>query len=571
MLVLFGLTIACRAEMMIGRIQVNSPEEISSLAEMGFCVYHDELEGVVDLVFDEQGYELLRELGYEPQELAPLSTVEMDIDPEYRTYEEFTTELQSLALQYPDLCRLDSIGRAAQFPRTIWCMKLSDNAAEEEDELSLFYFGIHHAREPVGGETIMLMINHFLENYGADPQITSWMNDYEIFFVPLLNPDGHYAVTSGLTDYWRKNARDTNHNGIFYEFTGGTSMWNTVTEGVDLNRNYDWYWELGGSANLHSYSYRGAYPFSEDELYGIVNLAIEQRFVCGISFHSYGEVVYYPWTLSGQPAPDQDVLEAIARDLAGRFIKDSGEPYDYDTASAQSGQCRNWFYGFAGTVAYCLELNPSPLFIPPGRQLEERTERYMRGAVYLLERLAGPGITGHVTDAATGLPLPAQVEIQGRISHQVRPRFAEPEYGRFTRLLNNGTYSVLVSMPGYLTERIENVIVSNILTELEIQLRPNQDGAGKTAAEKHLNEPEFSMIQTSDRQINFSMELPEPSAMELTVYDISGRLVTTLANGWRDAGNHQVTFDGSRVASGVYFYKFTAGQHEASGKMVLMK
>jgi hypothetical protein len=42
-------------------------------------------------------------------------------------------------------------------------------------------------------------------------------------------------------------------------------------------------------------------------------------------------------------------------------------------------------------------------------------------------------------------------------------------------------------------------------------------------------------------------------------------------NGWRDAGYHNVTFDASNLASGIYFYHLTAGDFTASGKMVLMK
>jgi hypothetical protein len=48
-------------------------------------------------------------------------------------------------------------------------------------------------------------------------------------------------------------------------------------------------------------------------------------------------------------------------------------------------------------------------------------------------------------------------------------------------------------------------------------------------------------------------------------------LVATLVNGWRDAGAHQVTFDGSNLASGVYLYSLTAGSNHAIGKIVLMK
>jgi len=65
--------------------------------------------------------------------------------------------------------------------------------------------------------------------------------------------------------------------------------------------------------------------------------------------------------------------------------------------------------------------------------------------------------------------------------------------------------------------------------------------------------------------------LPEASRVRMEVYNFQGRKVATLANGWRSAGMHEVTFDGSKLASGVYFYRLQAGEFTASGKMVLMK
>jgi len=40
---------------------------------------------------------------------------------------------------------------------------------------------------------------------------------------------------------------------------------------------------------------------------------------------------------------------------------------------------------------------------------------------------------------------------------------------------------------------------------------------------------------------------------------------------WQEAGTHEVTFDGSNLASGVYLYMLTAGEYHAAGKMVLLK
>jgi agmatine/peptidylarginine deiminase len=76
-----------------------------------------------------------------------------------------------------------------------------------------------------------------------------------------------------------------------------------------------------------------------------------------------------------------------------------------------------------------------------------------------------------------------------------------------------------------------------------------------------------------------SYELRVASKINLAVYDIGGRKVAELVNGWRDAGMHEVTFDGTGLASGVYIYRLDVksgtssypGHPTAWGKMVLVK
>ncbi|MCX6641234.1 MAG: T9SS type A sorting domain-containing protein [bacterium] len=70
---------------------------------------------------------------------------------------------------------------------------------------------------------------------------------------------------------------------------------------------------------------------------------------------------------------------------------------------------------------------------------------------------------------------------------------------------------------------------------------------------------------------NISYSLANAGNVQLTVFDATGREVATLVNGYRDAGSHQVTFDASKLASGVYLYQLSSGSQVASGKMVLMK
>jgi len=69
--------------------------------------------------------------------------------------------------------------------------------------------------------------------------------------------------------------------------------------------------------------------------------------------------------------------------------------------------------------------------------------------------------------------------------------------------------------------------------------------------------------------IKFS--IPEVSKVTLKIYDILGREVSTLVNEVRNAGNHEVNFDASNLASGMYIYSIKAGDYTASKKMMLLK
>jgi len=68
-----------------------------------------------------------------------------------------------------------------------------------------------------------------------------------------------------------------------------------------------------------------------------------------------------------------------------------------------------------------------------------------------------------------------------------------------------------------------------------------------------------------------SFELPKASQVTLGVFDILGREVSVLVNERRDAGVHEVKFDGSNLASGVYIYRIQAVDYVATKRMLLMK
>ena len=108
------------------------------------------------------------------------------------------------------------------------------------------------------------------------------------------------------------------------------------------------------------------------------------------------------------------------------------------------------------------------------------------------------------------------------------------------------------------------------------------DGAGRsypleisTAKESNVLPTEFSLGQNYPNPFNpqtaINFALPEPSIISLEVYNVMGQKVTTLAEGQWNAGIHQITWDASTVASGVYFYRLSTEDFVETKKMVLLK
>ena len=69
----------------------------------------------------------------------------------------------------------------------------------------------------------------------------------------------------------------------------------------------------------------------------------------------------------------------------------------------------------------------------------------------------------------------------------------------------------------------------------------------------------------------YKYAIPRTGFVTLKVYDILGREVKTLINGQMQAGNHSVSFNGSNLASGVYFYRIQVENFIQTKKLVLLK
>lgn len=70
---------------------------------------------------------------------------------------------------------------------------------------------------------------------------------------------------------------------------------------------------------------------------------------------------------------------------------------------------------------------------------------------------------------------------------------------------------------------------------------------------------------------NIHFSIPKDGIVTFKVYDVVGNEVAVFSNGFMKAGEYNAEFDGSKLASGVYFYKLTAGEFSSTKKMILTK
>ncbi len=451
-------------------VRISAPETgtLMSVLKSGHDIAAFVPDKYIDLVVDQQAYTDLQAEGFTME----VTQTERQLKENmvtgrslagYRTYSDLYSELLSLQASHPDICKLydigDSRGKGYSAPaynnykHDIWAVKVSDNVETEEDEPCIFYMGEHHAREPISLEVVMYVLNHILSNYGTDPSITSSVNSKQIWFVPLVNPDGHKIVTDETDLWWRKNIADNNNSNTI---NSGT------TDGVDPNRNYDYEWGGSGtSTNPSDITYCGPYGFSEPETMAMKNLIDGHHFISGITYHSYSELVLFPYGYAVEAfAPDHAALEDLAISMAETIPAADGGNYFPDKSSGlypASGTTDDYAYGEHGVFCYTIELGT--VFIPPASQIEGICEDNLEAALILLNRSDALTLTGLVRDAATQLPLQAEVYIEGidNTGAYRAPFTSNETFGRYLRMLTAGNYTVTFSKYGYLSQTFTGV------------------------------------------------------------------------------------------------------------------
>jgi len=302
----------------------------------------------------------------------------------YSNYTEIVTILLALNETYPDIVDVFSIGES-WLNRDIYCVRLT-NESDQKTKPEILFVGYHHAREPITAELSLYFAVYAATNYGTNQTVAEVVDKSEIYVIVALNVDGFELFEAN--DWQRKNARptdedfdaiddedppeDEDEDGFIEQLIDYSNpsyptfvRWEGIDNdgdaeyaedwigGVDLNRNYDYAWELG-SSQRQSEIYKGPQPFSEPETQAIRDFVLEHDFTYAISFHSGVELILYPWGSTLAPPPDEARFIEVAQDLSsitgGTLYQQSSDFY------LSYGVWDDWMYGVANVFALTCEI-----------------------------------------------------------------------------------------------------------------------------------------------------------------------------------------------------------------------
>ncbi|MGA1822497.1 MAG: M14 family zinc carboxypeptidase [Thermoplasmatota archaeon] len=389
----------------------------------------------------------------------------------YRNMNDTLNEMRWFGSTFPGICRMYNLSDMFRHPngsprytsegRTFWGLKISDNpAVNESDEPEVLYISLTHAREWISLEVLMYFINYLLRNYGFNSTVNDIVNNTELWFIPIVNPDGFqesidrddFNNSNGMSG-WRKNKNETNGIDGFQNYGGAYG------DGVDPNRNFGYMWGgPGADTDPEGVTYRGPGPFSEAETQIIRDLAESRNFSSGLSYHSYSEVILFPWGHTYDLPRDYSMLNKIATRMSDY---NGFTPIQGVTLYPTSGDFVDYMYGTFGVPAFTVELDT--VFIPPISRIKSNTLPNLEVSFLLAKIAEDPymifesGLDGRVSSYdGKGVP-GADVRIRGN--------------GRDVNLTSDGSGNFLSHLePGFYD--VDIVTINGLHNSTEIYI-PN--------------------------------------------------------------------------------------------------
>ncbi|XP_062302822.1 carboxypeptidase B2-like [Osmerus eperlanus] len=262
----------------------------------------------------------------------------------YHSLEDIYHWINKTTQEHPDKVKAILIGSSYE-KRPLYVLKLS---GEEKAEKKAMWIdcGIH-AREWISPAFCLWFVQHCLDHYKQNQDITQMLNTLDIYILPVMNPDG-YKYTWTTNRMWRKNR---------------SSRKDSYCLGTDLNRNFDANWCTEGASNQPcDETYCGQFPESEPETQAVANFlrSHKESVKLYFSIHSYSQMLLFPYSCSHDEAQNHDELLELTREAAMKIKRYYRNSYRYGpgakTIYLAPGGSDDWAYKLGISYSFTFEL-----------------------------------------------------------------------------------------------------------------------------------------------------------------------------------------------------------------------
>lgn len=332
----------------------------------------------------------------------------------YLTYDELSAWLNEVVAKTPHLATLSTIGTSRR-GRSIWCVTITNTETGPANSKSAFHIDANnHGEEVITSAVALYTIDHLLNDYGRDPEITELLDTRTIYVIPRLNPDGAELClttpyrTVGNGRYLPNEVHitglhpeDIDNNGKILQMlvpdangewrrasederilvqrepgeSGGEPYYRLLPEGNlrdwdgftypiekprhgNLNRQFPAFW----SPEYGEYG-AGELPLVEPEAAALARFVLDHPNIAGVqAYHSHGAIILRPSSNLPDDELDPDDLDtfktigAIGTRLTGYPVLSTFESFTPDKRNPRHGGFTEWCYQHLGLVAFTNEL-----------------------------------------------------------------------------------------------------------------------------------------------------------------------------------------------------------------------
>tara|TARA_B100000900_G_C20599542_1_gene724948 strand:+ start:4193 stop:5536 length:1344 start_codon:yes stop_codon:yes gene_type:complete len=292
---------------------------------------------------------------------SPIATAQIgqpDIIQEhwYHSYATLTLDLNEWADDYPEIVILFSIGQT-ELGREIWMLQISDWSMETKpdgsDKEVAYIDGGHHGNEHLGTELAFLTAEYYIEGWvDGNEEVIKTLQTTELHILIMLNADGN-----DLDTRWNVNQ-------------------------VDLNRNYDHYWNTCDSTQP------GSSAFSESET--LANSIYMNEVVphadLYVTMHTGVWIMLYPWGKWPEQPSDWELFHFV-RDEVNENISEIPIRNANQGLYPNCGTSRDYGYGVMGYPTFTFETDDEQFLLGTVESLSDRLGEELDVMRYLIQNI----------------------------------------------------------------------------------------------------------------------------------------------------------------------------------------